>query len=177
MSEQNIEAFLKEHIRTIPNFPKPGIMFRDITPLLGSAPALKATVEGLTQPYANSPIDYIVGIESRGFLFGIPLAYELGIGFIPIRKKGKLPALTIAAEYTLEYDTSTVEVHADALQRGNRVVIIDDLLATGGTAKASVELMRRLGAEVIGASFVIELSDLGGRKQLTDVPIHTLVRY
>jgi len=168
---------LKQIIRTVPDFPEKGILFRDITPLLADATLLKQTLEALAEPYRQQPIDYIVGIESRGFLFGIPLAYLLGTGFIPIRKKGKLPATTLAAEYALEYGTNTIEVHADAVSQGKRVVIVDDLLATGGTAVASVNLMQQLGAIVVGLAFAIELTGLGGREQLSGYPITTLVQY
>lgn len=173
----DLERFLKTYIRAIPDFPEPGILFRDITPLLGDAGALRATIEGLAAPYRAGGIDQIVGIESRGFLFGMPLAFLLGVGFVPVRKKGKLPFQTIAAEYALEYGTSVVEAHVDAVQPGSRVVIVDDLLATGGTAAATVSLMERLGAQVVGLAFVIELAALAGRARLGTQPIHSLVTY
>jgi len=170
-------AQLQAHIRAIPDFPQPGILFRDITPLLGDAATLRLTIDLLAAPYRDAQIDYIVGIESRGFLFGMPLAYQLGVGFVPVRKMGKLPHQTIRAEYTLEYGTNVVEVHADAVQPGQRVVVVDDLLATGGTAAATVALMERLGAQVVGTAFVIELSGLKGRKKLANYPIHVLLSY
>lgn len=173
----DVSSRLKAHIRAIPDFPKPGIMFRDITPLLQDAAALRLAVDALAAPYTQQHIDYIVGIESRGFIFGVPLAYSLNIGFVPVRKLGKLPHQTISIEYALEYGTAAVEVHADAVRPGQRVVIVDDLLATGGTAAASVALMERLGAQVVGLAFAIELTALGGRAQLPDLPIHALVQY
>jgi adenine phosphoribosyltransferase len=172
-----VSARLQARIRAVPDFPKPGILFRDITPLLGDPATLRLAVDALAAPYQNQQIDHIVGIESRGFIFGVPLAYKLDIGFIPVRKIGKLPARTVSVEYALEYGTSAVEVHADAVQPGQRVVIVDDLLATGGTAAATVALMRQLGAQVIGLAFVIELAALGGRERLPGQPIHTLIRF
>jgi adenine phosphoribosyltransferase len=172
-----VSARLQARIRAVPDFPKPGILFRDITPLLGDPATLRLAVDALAAPYQRQRIDHIVGIESRGFIFGVPLAYMLGIGFIPVRKIGKLPARTVSVEYALEYGTAAVEVHADAVQPGQRVVIVDDLLATGGTAAATVALMRQIGAEVVGLAFVIELAVLAGRDQLPGQPIHTLVRY
>lgn len=168
---------LKAVIRDIPDFPEPGILFRDITPLLSDAGTLRATVEGLAAPYRDAAIDAIVGIESRGFLFGMPMAYLLQVGFVPVRKQGKLPFTTIATEYSLEYGTNVVEAHIDAVRPGSRVLIVDDLLATGGTAAATVTLMERLGAEVIGLAFVIELGALHGRARLGEHAIHSLVTY
>jgi adenine phosphoribosyltransferase len=172
-----VEARLKARIRDIPDFPEPGILFRDITPLLGDAATLRLAIDAMVAPYRGAPIDHIVGIESRGFLFGIPMAYLLGIGFIPVRKKGKLPFTTITTEYALEYGTNAVEVHADAVQPGQRVLIVDDLLATGGTAAASVRLMEQVGAEVVGLAFAIELTALDGRRLLPGKDVLTLVRY
>ncbi len=177
MSPDALEQTLKSYIRDIPNFPQEGILFRDITPLLQNAGALRMTINALLAPYAAEKPDYIVGIESRGFLFGIPMAYELGIGFIPIRKKGKLPAETIGEDYTLEYAVNSIEAHKDSVKPGQKVVIVDDLLATGGTAGASISLMRRLGADIIGLSFVIELMALRGRDKLSDIPVHCLLKY
>ncbi len=168
---------LRARIRDIPDFPQPGILFRDITPLLGDSTTLRLSIDLLAAPYQGLPIDYIVGIESRGFLFGMPLAYQLGIGFVPVRKVGKLPHTTLTAEYTLEYGSSVVEVHADAVQPGQTVVVVDDLLATGGTAAATVRLMQQLGAQVVGVSFVIELLALAGRTQLADYSVHSLIAY
>ncbi len=172
-----ITAQLQAHIRSIPDFPQPGILFRDITPLLGDAATLRLTIDLLAAPFRAAQIDYIVGIESRGFLFGMPLAYQLGVGFVPVRKMGKLPHRTLQTEYTLEYGTNVLEVHADAIPPGKRVVIVDDLLATGGTAAATATLMEQLGAQVAGMAFVIELSGLAGRAKLAGIPIHVLLSY
>ncbi len=170
---------LKSLIRDIPDFPKPGIIFRDITTLLGHAEGLRYTIETLTQKCEEAGLlpDYVVGMESRGFIFGPPLAYQLKAGFIPARKPGKLPAAVHAIEYELEYGTDQLEIHQDALDSDCRVLIVDDLIATGGTAKATAELLEKIGCEVLGFSFIIELRDLGGRKKLPDVPIITLVEY
>lgn len=173
----DIETRLKTYIRDVPDFPEPGILFRDITPLLGDAAALRLSIDALTEPFRGLQIDHIVGIESRGFLFGIPMAYLLNIGFIPVRKQGKLPGKTIAVEYSLEYGKNVMEVHADAVQPGQRVVIVDDLLATGGTAAASIKLMEQIGAQVVGLAFAIELTALNGRELLGDHAFHILMRY
>jgi adenine phosphoribosyltransferase len=172
-----VQERLKMSIRDVPDFPQPGILFRDITPLLGNAATLRLSVDMLAAQWRDQRIDYVVGIESRGFLFGMPLAYSLGIGFVPVRKAGKLPHQTITAEYTLEYGANVMEVHADAVPAGKRVVIVDDLLATGGTAAATVSLLQQLGAEVAGLAFIIELIALGGRAKLGSIPIQTLVTY
>ena len=170
---------LKSLIRDIPDFPKPGILFRDITTLLRDAQGLKYTIDLFTQKCvgAGMTADFVVGMESRGFIFGAPLAYQLGAGFIPVRKKGKLPAEIYAIEYALEYGTDTLEVHQDALQPGSRVLIADDLIATGGTAAATAELIQKVGCELVGFAFIIELQELQGRKKLPDLPIVTLVEY
>ncbi|MEM6751702.1 MAG: adenine phosphoribosyltransferase [Cyanobacteria bacterium P01_C01_bin.38] len=170
---------LKSLIRDIPDFPKPGIMFRDITTLLRDAQGLRYTIDLFTQKCIDNGMsaDFVVGMESRGFIFGTPLAYKLGAGFIPVRKKGKLPAEIYAIEYELEYGTDTLEVHQDALQPGSRVLIADDLIATGGTACATAELIQKVGCELVGFAFIIELQELQGRKKLPDVPIITLVEY
>lgn len=170
---------LKSLIRDIPDFPKPGILFRDITTLLRDAQGLRHTIDLFTQKCidAGMTADCVVGMESRGFIFGAPLAYKLGAGFIPVRKKGKLPAEIHAIEYALEYGTDTLEVHQDALQPGSRVLIADDLIATGGTACATAELIQKVGCELVGFAFIIELQELQGRKKLPDVPIVTLVEY
>ncbi len=173
----DLESTLKAYIRTIPDFPEPGILFRDITPLLGDAEALRLTIAALAEPFRDMPIDRVVGIESRGFLFGIPLALALGTGFVPVRKAGKLPAKTLRTEYALEYGSNVVEVHADALLPGQRVVVVDDLLATGGTATAAIDLVEQLGAVVVGTAFVIELMALDGRSRLGGRPVHVLLRY
>ena len=170
---------LKSLIRDIPDFPKPGIMFRDITTLLRDAQGLRYTIDLFTQKCidAGMTADFVVGMESRGFIFGAPLAYKLEAGFIPVRKKGKLPAKIHAIEYALEYGTDTLEVHQDALQPGSRVLIADDLIATGGTACATAELIQKVGCELVGFAFIIELQELQGRKKLPDVPIVTLMEY
>lgn len=157
---------VREAIRTIPNFPKEGIMFRDITTALKDAEALKLMIDYICEQFASEKIDYIVGLESRGFIFGMPVAYNKGAGFVPIRKPNKLPAETLKETYELEYGTDTFEIHADALKKGDRVLIIDDLLATGGTAAAACNLVTRTGAEIVGCAFAIELDDLGGRNKL-----------
>lgn len=168
---------LKAHIRDIPDFPKPGILFRDITTLLGNADALRHAIETLAEQCSGYQPDYIAGIESRGFIFGMPLAYTMNLGFAPIRKSGKLPAATHAAEYELEYGTDRLEVHQDAFEPGSRVLIVDDLIATGGTAAATAQLIEMAGCEVAGFGFVIELMALEGRKKLPEVPIVALMQY
>lgn len=155
-------ARLKKYIRSIPDYPQPGILFRDITPLLQDAGALRFAVETMARPYKDAHIDQVVGIESRGFIFGTPLAYILETGFVPVRKKGKLPADVIAVEYELEYGSSVLEMHSDAIRPGQRVLVVDDLLATGGTTAGTIKLVEQLGAQVISLAFLIELSDLGG---------------
>ncbi len=170
---------IKGLIRDIPDFPKPGIIFRDITTLLSHAEGLQYTINTLTQKCqaANLYPDYIVGMESRGFLFGVPLAYQLNSGFIPVRKPGKLPAAVHKVEYELEYGTDSLEIHQDALENHHSVLIVDDLIATGGTAKATAELLEKIGCAVLGFAFIIELKALEGRQKLPDVPIITLVDY
>ena len=169
---------LKPLIRSIPDFPKPGIVFRDITTLLAHPEGLKASVDRLYDCFADLEIDYIVGTESRGFIFGTPLAYRLGAGFVPVRKPGKLPAKTLSQEYALEYGTDCLEIHADAFSAGARVVVVDDLIATGGTAVATADLVREAGAQLCGFGFVVELSFLNGRSLLPEnIPVHSLVCY
>ena len=168
---------LRAHIRDIPDFPSPGIVFKDITPLLLDAAALDAAVTRLAGLVRRTAIDFVVAAEARGFILGGALARELGVGFVPARKPGKLPAETVSAEYVLEYGIDALEVHADALAGGARVLVHDDLLATGGTAGALCELVGGLGAQVVGCAFVIELSFLGGRERLAPVPVHALVGY
>lgn len=170
---------LKTLIREIPDFPKPGILFRDITTLLRHPAGLRYAIDRLADKFtaAGLQAEYAIGIESRGFIIGAPLAYKLGIGFIPVRKPGKLPAQVHAIEYELEYGMDRLEVHQDALQPGSKVMIVDDLLATGGTANATAKLLQQIGCELVGFGFIIELQDLQGRKQLPDVPIMTLVEY
>ena len=170
---------LKPLIRDIPDFPKPGILYRDITTLLRDPEGLRHTIDLLTKKFieANLQPDYVIGMESRGFLFGTPLAYKLGAGFIPVRKKGKLPASVHTVEYELEYGTDCLEVHQDALQPGSKIAIVDDLIATGGTAAATAKLVEKVGCQLLGFGFIIELRDLEGRNRLSDVPILTLVEY
>lgn len=168
---------LKSLIRDIPDFPKPGILFRDITTLLGNPAGLRYTIDSLTEKCASLSPEFVVGMESRGFIFGTPLAYNLQAGFIPVRKPGKLPGAVHSVAYELEYGMDQLEVHQDALQAGCRVLIVDDLIATGGTARATAELVKQIGCELVGFAFVIELRDLGGRQRLPDVPIVTLVEY
>ena len=168
---------LAQYIRNVPDFPKPGIQFKDITTLLLEPPAFKYIIDLWTKRYAEMKLDAIVGVDARGFIFGAPLAYALGLPFVPARKQGKLPGETIAEEFELEYGTDKVEVHVDALKAGDRVVIVDDLLATGGTVAAVARLVKRLGAEVVEAAFVVELPPLKGRAALEPIPVHTLVEF
>jgi adenine phosphoribosyltransferase len=170
---------LKSLIRTIPDHPKKGILFRDITTLIASPQGLRAAIDGLVWPFLTSGIDHVVGIEARGFILGGAVAHELGRGFVPIRKKGKLPHKTIGQDYSLEYGVDTIEIHADAIHKGQKVLLIDDLIATGGTADAAIELIRRSGGEIVAAAFVIDLPDLGGADRLRakDVTVHTLVSF
>lgn len=168
---------LKDLIRNVPDFPVPGILFRDVTPLLRDPRGLREVVERLAEELRVVEVDAVAGIESRGFIFGAPLAMALGAGFVPIRKPGKLPAEKIRCEYALEYGTSTLEMHADAVCPGERVLVVDDLLATGGTALASVRLVEELGGVVAAAAFVIELSFLDGRRALAGHDVRSLIRY
>ena len=153
-------------IRTIPDYPKPGIMFRDVTTLLKDPVGLRITVNELVNRYSGVKIDKVAGIEARGFILGAPLAYMLGVGFVPIRKKGKLPAETVSQEYSLEYGTDVIEIHKDAITEGDRVLLVDDLIATGGTAEAAIALIQVLGGEIVECSFVVDLPELGGRLRL-----------
>lgn len=168
---------IKSLIRDIPDFPKPGIVFRDITTLLRDRQGMQYTIDILSEKCSSLNPDYVVGMESRGFIFGVPLAYKLGVGFIPIRKPKKLPAPVYSMEYELEYGTDRLEMHQDAIEPGKRILVIDDLLATGGTAKAAVDLLYQANSELVGFGFIIELRDLGGRLKLPDVPIISLVEY
>lgn len=170
-------AWLKTFIRDVPDFPQPGILFRDITPLLESAAALRASVEWLAHRYRGVGIDQVVGIESRGFIFGTPLAYLLGTGFVPVRKLGKLPGQTVRIEYALEYGSNVLEMQVDAIKPGQRALVVDDLLATGGTTAATVALVERLGARVVSLAFLIELAALGGRQLLADRDVYSLLTY
>jgi adenine phosphoribosyltransferase len=168
---------IRKLIRDIPDFPKPGILFRDITPLLSDPIGFQYVIDTLRNRYQSTKLDKIVAIESRGFLFGTPLGYRLGVGVVPLRKPGKLPFETITQSYALEYGEATLEIHKDAVQPGERVLIIDDLLATGGTAAASVSLVRKLGAEVVEVCFVIELAGLNGRSKIEGAPVFSLISY
>jgi adenine phosphoribosyltransferase len=170
---------LKSLIREIPDFPKPGILFRDITTLLRNPDGLRYAIDTLAQKCKDAGLyaDYVIGMESRGFIFGPPLAYLLGAGFIPVRKPGKLPGAVHTVEYELEYGMDRLEVHQDAFSPDSRVLIVDDLIATGGTAAATAQLIQQIGCELVGFGFIIELRDLGGRQKLPDVPIVTLVDY
>ncbi len=157
---------LKNLVRTIPDYPKPGIMFRDVTTLFADPQGFKATVVRLAEPYHTEPIDAVAGIEARGFILGGAVADRLGCGFIPVRKKGKLPYKTVSQDYELEYGTDTIEVHEDAVKPGERVLVVDDLIATGGTAEAAIKLIRQVGGVIIGAAFVIDLPEIGGKAKL-----------
>jgi len=170
---------LAKAIRTIPDYPKPGIMFRDITTLLGDPKAFRQAVDDLTDPFRKAGISKVAGIEARGFILGGAIAHQLKAGFVPLRKRGKLPGETYAVEYALEYGVDAMEIHRDAVHEGEKIMLIDDLIATGGTAIAAVELLRRAGAEVVAAGFVIDLPELGGADKLRalTVPVTTLVAF
>ena len=168
---------IRSLIRDVPDFPTPGILFRDVTPLLGDAEAFRDVVRRLGDAVRALEIDVVAGIESRGFIFGAPLAVALGAAFVPVRKLGKLPALTIRREYALEYGTNQLELHVDAVSPGQRVLLVDDLLATGGTARAAGEMVQELGGDLVGMSFVVELTALGGRALLPDTEIFSLITY
>lgn len=168
---------LRDLIRDVPDFPKPGVVFKDITPLLRHPAGLSLAVEYLTQPFREQHVDVVVGAESRGFIFATAVARNLSAGFVPIRKPGKLPAETSVAEYELEYGTDKMEVHLDAVQAGDRVLMVDDLLATGGTMAACCQLVEELGGRIVGCAFLIELAFLGGRSKLGQYPIHSILRY
>ena len=164
-------------IRNIPDFPKPGILFRDITPLLRDPAALSLAVEFMTQPFRDKHVDIVVGAESRGFIFGTAVARNLSAGFVPVRKPGKLPAAKRSMSYDLEYGQDKLEIHADAIERGQRVLLMDDLLATGGTMKACCDLVEQLGGNIVGVAVLIELADLAGRKKLAKWPLHCVLSY
>jgi len=168
---------IKSKIRAVPDWPKKGIMFRDVTTLVKDPTGLKETIDFLHNRYQGKKIDKVVGIESRGFIFGAPLAYMLGCGFILVRKPGKLPAETVSEEYTLEYGTDKIEIHKDAIEKGDKVLLIDDLLATGGTMAASRNLVKKLGAEIVECAFVVELVDLKGRDKLKGEKIFSIVEF
>jgi adenine phosphoribosyltransferase len=173
----NTDETLKQAIRDIPDFPKKGIIFKDITTLLGKGDLFRNAIDQLAGNYINKGINKIVVVESRGFIFGSPVAYKLGAGLVPVRKKGKLPYKTISATYSLEYGTDTLEMHEDAIKPGENVLIVDDLLATGGTAGAAIELVKKSGGKVAGLAFLIELSFLNGRKNLKDQDIFAIIKY
>ena len=178
MTYDNLD--LKELIRTIPDYPKPGIMFRDITTLIGHAQGFRASIRRLAEPFEDMKVDAVAGIEARGFIVGGAVADRLNTGFIPIRKKGKLPWRAIGQDYQLEYGTDIIEMHEDAIQPGERVLIVDDLIATGGTVEAAVKLIRRVGGVVVGAAFIVDLPELGGMKRLEadhQVRSHALVAF
>ncbi|HZL15437.1 MAG TPA: adenine phosphoribosyltransferase [Verrucomicrobiae bacterium] len=168
---------LRAKIREIPDFPKPGILFYDITTLLKDPVAYRAAIDAMLAPYAGMSIDIVVGMESRGFIFSAPLAYQLGAGLVPVRKLGKLPAETISVEYALEYGSNTLEVHRDAIEPGQKVLIVDDLLATGGTVNGTVELVQRLKGEIAGLAFLVELGFLKGRARLAGHPVSSVITY
>jgi adenine phosphoribosyltransferase len=179
MASPQLEYDLKSAIRTIPDYPKPGILFRDITTLLGDARAFRRAVDELVQPWAGSKIDKVAGIEARGFILGGAVAHQVSAGFVPIRKKGKLPHTTVRVAYSLEYGLDEMEMHEDAVERGERVILVDDLIATGGTAEGAVKLLRNMGALVLAACFIIDLPDLGGADKLRklEVPVRTLISF
>ena len=170
---------LKSAIRTIPDYPKPGIQFRDVTTLIGDARAFRVAIDRMVQPWAGAKIDKVAGTEARGFILGGAVAHQLSVGFVPVRKRGKLPHRTLIEEYELEYGTDAIEIHVDAIEEGDRVLLVDDLIATGGTAEASIKLLQRAGATVVGAAFIIDLPGLGGAKRIEalGVPVSSLVAY
>jgi adenine phosphoribosyltransferase len=170
---------IRDSIRSIPDYPKPGVIFRDITTLLGNARVFRGVVDALVQPWVDARIDHVAGIEARGFILGGAVAHRLSAGFVPIRKKGKLPHTTVRVAYSLEYGLDEMEMHRDALSAGERLILVDDLIATGGTAAAAVQLLRSLGADLLAACFVIDLPDLGGsaRLEALGVPVRTLVSF
>src|SRR5438270_12731993 len=179
MTSTQLENDLQSSIRAIPDYPKPGVVFRDITPLLGNARAFRRAVDELVQPWAGMKIDKVAGIEARGFILGGAVAHQVSAGFIPIRKKGKLPHKRVSIAYSLEYGLDEMEMHEDAVVRGERVIVVDDLIATGGTAEGAVKLLKQQGADVLAACFVIDLPDLGGADKLRkmDVPVRTLIAF
>ncbi len=172
ISSSQITSFIKENIKSIPDYPKPGILFRDVTSLMENAQAYQATIQLFIEKYRDMGFTKVVGTEARGFLFGAPLALELGIGFVPVRKPGKLPRAVISESYELEYGTDTLEIHTDAINEGDKVLVVDDLLATGGTIEATVKLIRRLGGEAKYAAFVINLPEIGGDKRLEELGLN-----
>jgi adenine phosphoribosyltransferase len=179
MVSSQFENDLKASIRAIPDYPKPGIIFRDITTLLGDARAFRRAVDELVQPWAGMKIDKVAGIEARGFILGGAVAHQVSAGFVPIRKKGKLPHKRVTIAYSLEYGLDEMEMHEDAVEKGDRVILVDDLIATGGTAEGAVKLLRQLGADILAACFIIDLPDLGGADKLRklDVQVRTLITF
>src|SRR5579883_561156 len=179
MATTALETDLKAAIRAIPDYPKPGIMFRDITTLLGNARAFRRAVDELVQPWAGSKIDKVAGMEARGFILGGAVAHQVSAGFVPIRKKGKLPHKRVSIAYSLEYGIDEMEMHEDAVEKGERVILVDDLIATGGTAEGAVKLLRQMGADVLAACFIVDLPELGGADKIRrlDVPVRTLVTF
>jgi adenine phosphoribosyltransferase len=179
MITTTLENDLRSAIRSIPDYPKPGIVFRDITTLLGNARAFRRAVDELVQPWAGMKIDKVAGMEARGFILGGAVAHQVSAGFVPIRKKGKLPHATVRIAYSLEYGIDEMEVHKDAVAQGERVILVDDLIATGGTAEGAVKLLRQMGAEILAACFIIDLPELGGADKLRklDVPVRTLISF
>ncbi|SDU29641.1 adenine phosphoribosyltransferase [Stappia sp. ES.058] len=179
MADSTVSDELLAAIRTIPDYPKEGILFRDITTLLGNARAFRRAVDALVQPWAGSKVDKVAGIEARGFILGGAVAHQLSAGFVPIRKKGKLPYDTVRIAYSLEYGLDEMEMHKDAIEPGEKVILVDDLIATGGTAEAATRLLQQIGAEVIAACFIVDLPDLGGREKIEalGVPVRTLVAF
>ncbi|MFN8619433.1 MAG: adenine phosphoribosyltransferase [Chloroflexota bacterium] len=168
---------LRAEIREVPDFPKPGILFYDITTLIKQPAPFKEAIDLMVEPFKDRKVDVVVGMESRGFIFSAPMAIALGAGFVPVRKLGKLPGETISVEYALEYGTNTLEIHKDAISAGQRVLVVDDLLATGGTVLGTIELIRQLKAEIVGLSFLVELLFLKGRDRLSEYDIHSIVQY
>ena len=168
---------LKTHIRNVPDFPKPGILFYDVTTLLKDPQGFKLAIDSLSEPYRDKGISLVVGIESRGFILGAAVADRIGAGFVPVRKLGKLPSKTVRATYDLEYGTDSLEMHRDAIEPGQKVLVVDDLLATGGTARATVDLVRQLGGDVVGVAFLIELADLNGRAKLAGENVRAVLQY
>ncbi|MGH9915550.1 MAG: adenine phosphoribosyltransferase [Pyrinomonadaceae bacterium] len=177
--DSTLKQTLMDAIRNIPDYPKPGIMFRDITTLLGNARAFRRAIDELVHPYAGGKVDKVAGVEARGFIIGGAMAHQLSSGFVPIRKKGKLPHDTVRIAYSLEYGVDEMEMHRDAIVPGEKVILVDDLIATGGTAEAAVKLLQQMGADIVSACFIIDLPDLGGRKKLEalGVNVRTLIAY
>ena len=166
---------VKDYIRTIIDFPHEGIMFRDVTTLFADPRGFRMCIDQMLHPYAGQPIDKVVGLEARGFILGGAIAHQLGTGFVPVRKKGKLPGTTISQDYKLEYGEAIVEIHDDAIEAGERILVVDDLLATGGTAEAGIKLIKRLGGDIVGCSFIVDLPELGGRKKLQSMNMYVQV--